>query len=108
MHIARGRDWTKMADGEREVFQIRALQKVYGEGPLAVRALDGVDLDLYRGELVVLLGPSGSGKSTFLNILGGLDRPSGGEVRFEGRSLGALDERALTRLTPRPGTARHA
>jgi putative ABC transport system ATP-binding protein len=98
MHIARGRDWTKMADGEREVFQIRALQKVYGEGPLAVRALDGVDLDLYRGELVVLLGPSGSGKSTFLNILGGLDRPSGGEVRFEGRSLGALDERALTRF----------
>jgi putative ABC transport system ATP-binding protein len=86
-----------MADGRQEVFQIRALQKVYGDGPLAVRALDGIDLDLFRAELVVLLGPSGSGKSTFLNILGGLDRPSGGEVRFEGRPLGDLDERALTR-----------
>ncbi len=87
-----------MADGNREVFQIRALQKVYGDGPLAIRALDGVDLDLFQGELVVLLGPSGSGKSTFLNILGGLDRPTSGDVLFEGRSLGALDERALTRF----------
>ncbi len=87
-----------MADGNREVFQIRALQKVYGDGPLAIRALDGVDLDLFQGELVVLLGPSGSGKSTFLNILGGLDRPTSGEVLFEGLSLGGLDERALTRF----------
>ncbi len=85
-----------MAQGRQEVFQIRALQKVYGAGAVAVRALDGIDLDLYRGELVVLLGPSGSGKSTFLNILGGLDQPTAGEVRFEGRSLGALDERGLT------------
>jgi putative ABC transport system ATP-binding protein len=87
-----------MAGQQREVFQIRALQKVYGEGPVVVRALDGIDLDLYRGELVVLLGPSGSGKSTFLNILGGLDQPSAGEVLFEGRSLTALDERGLTRF----------
>lgn len=87
-----------MVDGNREVFQIRALQKVYGDGPLAVRALDGVDLDLFQGELVVLLGPSGSGKSTFLNILGGLDRPTSGDVLFEGRPLGGLDERALTRF----------
>jgi putative ABC transport system ATP-binding protein len=86
-----------MVDGRQEVFQIRALQKVYGHGPLAVRALDGIDLDLYHGELVVLLGPSGSGKSTFLNILGGLDRPSAGEVSFEGRPMASLDERGLTR-----------
>jgi len=82
----------------REVFQIRALQKVYGTGAVAVRALDGVDLELYRGELLVLLGPSGSGKSTFLNIIGGLDRGTAGEVLFEGRRLDDLDEAGLTRF----------
>lgn len=96
VEIARGAGRTKMPEGRQEVFQIRALQKVYGQGPLGVRALDGIDLDLYRGELVVLLGPSGSGKSTFLNILGGLDQPTSGEVLLEGRSLVTLDERGLT------------
>ena len=60
------------------VFQVRGLTKVYGQGPSAVHALRGVDLDLYRHELVVLLGASGSGKSTLLNILGGLDVPTDG------------------------------
>jgi putative ABC transport system ATP-binding protein len=87
-----------MAGRGREVFQIRALQKVYGAGAVAVRALDGIDLDLYRGELLVLLGPSGSGKSTFLNIIGGLDRGTSGEVIFEGERLGDLDEAGLTRF----------
>jgi putative ABC transport system ATP-binding protein len=87
-----------MAGLGREVFQIRALQKVYGTGAVAVRALDGVDLDLYRGELLVLLGPSGSGKSTFLNIIGGLDQGTSGEVIFEGERLGDLDEAGLTRF----------
>ena len=87
-----------MAGRGREVFQIRALQKVYGLGAVAVRALDGVDLDLYRGELLVLLGPSGSGKSTFLNIIGGLDRGTSGEVIFEGERLSDFDEAGLTRF----------
>jgi len=87
-----------MAELRREVFQIRALQKVYGHGAVAVRALDGVDLELYRGELLVLLGPSGSGKSTFLNIIGGLDRGTAGEVIFEGERLDELDEAGLTRF----------
>jgi putative ABC transport system ATP-binding protein len=87
-----------MAGLRREVFQIRALQKVYGTGAVAVRALDGIDLDLYRGELLVLLGPSGSGKSTFLNIIGGLDQGSSGEVIFEGERLSDLDEAGLTRF----------
>jgi putative ABC transport system ATP-binding protein len=63
------------APGGRPVFHVRGLTKVYGEGTAEVRALDGVDLDLAEGELVVLLGPSGSGKTTLLNQLGGLDIP---------------------------------
>jgi len=80
----------------RVTFRTRGLSKVYGSGPTAVHALRGVDLELYQGELAVLLGPSGSGKSTLLNILGGLDVPSSGQVWFEGRELTAFDESALT------------
>ena len=80
----------------RPAFATRGLTKIYRTGEVAVEALRGVDLDLYEGELAVLLGPSGSGKSTLLNILGGLDRPTGGRVVFRGTDLGILDERALT------------
>lgn len=66
-------------------------------GQVQVHALRGVDLDLYRGEFVVLLGPSGSGKSTLLNILGGLDVPTSGSVIYEGQDLTAYDDAALTR-----------
>ena len=62
----------------------------------SVRALRGVDLELARGDFVVLLGPSGSGKSTLLNLLGGLDRATGGRLLFGETDLAALDERALT------------
>jgi len=79
------------------ILEGRGLTKVYGEGDIAVHALRGVDVSLWAGELVVLLGPSGSGKSTLLNILGGLDAPSTGEVRFRGRLLDAGDDAALTR-----------
>ena len=75
----------------------RGLTKVYGSGAVAVHALRGVDLDLYESELLVLLGASGSGKSTLLNILGGLDRPSDGQVRFRDLDLTACGEAALTR-----------
>ena len=75
----------------------RGLTKVYRTGDVEVHALRGVDLELYEGELVVLLGASGSGKSTLLNILGGLDRPSGGQVTFYDQVLTDFGERALTR-----------
>ena len=79
------------------VFQARGITKVYSMGGEAeVQALRGVDLDLFAGEFVVLLGPSGSGKSTLLNILGGLDVPSSGQVFFQGRELTRFDEAALT------------
>lgn len=75
----------------------RGLSKVYGSGELAVWALRDVDLDLYEGELVVLLGASGSGKSTLLNIVGGLDRPSSGQVFFDGVEVTGFNDGALTR-----------
>ena len=78
------------------VFRVRGLTKVYGEGASAVHALRGVDLDLMRHELVVLLGPSGSGKSTLLNILGGLDVPTDGQVFFKSQTLTSFSDRALT------------
>jgi putative ABC transport system ATP-binding protein len=79
------------------VFQARGLTKVYRMGEVEVHALRSVDLELYRGELVVILGPSGSGKSTLLNILGGLDAPTSGAVRFLDHELTGAGDRELTR-----------
>ncbi len=71
--------------------------KVYRTGDVEVHALRGIDLELFSGELAVLLGPSGSGKSTLLNILGGLDSPSDGQVFFRDRELSAITQSELTR-----------
>ena len=81
-----------------QVFRVRGLTKVYGTGATEVRALSGVDLDLYEGELVVLLGPSGSGKTTLLNNLGGLDVPTSGTLWYRDLDLTAADETELTRF----------
>jgi putative ABC transport system ATP-binding protein len=78
------------------VFHVRGLTKFYGEGATQVRALAGVDLDLYAGELVVLLGPSGSGKTTLLNQLGGLDLPTAGQLRYRDTDLTHATEAQLT------------
>jgi putative ABC transport system ATP-binding protein len=86
-------------DRPREpLFVARGLTKYYASGETEVRALDGVDLDLYRGELIVLLGASGSGKSTLLNILGGLDVPTSGSLSYDGMNLTSADEDELTRF----------
>ncbi len=79
------------------VFTARGVTKVYQMGEVQVHALRGVDLDLYAGELVVMLGASGSGKSTLLNILGGLDVPTAGSVRYRGEELTRADDAGLTR-----------
>ena len=84
-------------NGRKPVFQARGLTKVYHMGEVEVQALRGVDLDLFQGEFVVLLGPSGSGKSTLVNILGGLDVPSTGTVRYRDQVMTAYDDSALTR-----------
>ncbi len=78
------------------VFQARGLGKTYRTGEVEVQALRDVDLDIAAGEFIVLLGPSGSGKSTLLNILGGLDVPSTGELRFGDHQLSGASEAALT------------
>lgn len=78
------------------VFFARGLTKIYRTGDVVVEALRSLDLDLYRGELLVLLGASGSGKSTLLNILGGLDTATSGTVLFEDHDLTQMSERELT------------
>src|SRR5215216_1161279 len=80
------------------VFHVRGLARIYGEGTATVTALAGIDLDLFAGELIVLLGASGSGKSTLLNQLGGLDSPTHGTLLYRGANLAQFDEAALTRF----------
>jgi putative ABC transport system ATP-binding protein len=83
-------------NGREPVFRARGLGKVYRTGEVEVVALHDVDLDVHAGEFIVLLGPSGSGKSTLLNILGGLDAPSSGDVRFEDHALTGATDAELT------------
>jgi putative ABC transport system ATP-binding protein len=79
------------------VLSCQDLHKVYRMGEVDVRALDGIDVALRAGELLVLLGASGSGKSTLLNILGGLDTPTAGSIVFKDHDLSRADEAELTR-----------
>jgi lipoprotein-releasing system ATP-binding protein len=81
--------------------ELRGVVKDYGADEVVTRVLHGVDLALARGEFTALVGPSGSGKSTLLNLIGLLDRPTGGRIVLEGQDTGALDDRALTRCRGR-------
>ena len=80
------------------VVRAQNLRKDYGSGEGLVRAVDGIDLDVIRGETVAVMGPSGCGKSTLLHLLGGLDRPAAGELWLAGQRIDQMSERALAHL----------
>jgi putative ABC transport system ATP-binding protein len=80
------------------LYELRGVTKSYGDGSTKVDAVRDLDLTIGHGEFLAVAGPSGSGKTTLLQLLGGLDRPSAGEVRFEGHDLGSLRQAELTRL----------
>ncbi len=84
--------------GTASLVRARQLRKEYGNGEGLIRAVDSVDLDVAAGETAAVMGPSGCGKSTLLHLLGGLDRPSGGELRLGGQRIDQMSERALARL----------
>jgi putative ABC transport system ATP-binding protein len=90
-----------MTDNEQALLRTRRLSKQYGKDESLVRAVDEVDLAAGRGEAVAIMGPSGCGKSTLLHLLGGLDRPSDGELWLNGRRIDQLSERALAGLRRR-------
>ncbi|AIQ18781.1 ABC transporter ATP-binding protein [Paenibacillus sp. FSL H7-0357] len=79
-----------------QVLETKDLKKIYGSGDTAVHALDGVNLKVENGEFVAIIGTSGSGKSTLLHMLGGLDRPTSGEVTVDGKNITLLKDEELT------------
>jgi putative ABC transport system ATP-binding protein len=83
------------------VLQVRGLFKEHGQGQSLVRAVDGVDLDVPAGQMLAVMGPSGCGKSTLLHLLGGLERPTDGQVWLAGQRIDTVSERALARLRRR-------
>ncbi|MFI0357176.1 ABC transporter ATP-binding protein [Actinomadura sp. 9N407] len=84
-----------------DVLQVRDLHKEHGQGQSLVRAVDGVDLDVPTGQMLAVMGPSGCGKSTLLHLMGGLERPTYGEVRLAGRRIDNVSERGLARMRRR-------
>ena len=76
--------------------EIKGIKKHYGEGESRVEVLNGIDIEVNKGEIVVLLGPSGSGKSTLLNIIGGIDQPDSGTIMIQGKTISTLKEKDLT------------
>ena len=87
-----------MNEPQSALLRARGLGKQYGVGEALVRAVDDVDIDVARGEMLAVMGPSGCGKSTLLHLLGGLDRPTAGELSLAGRRIDRLSERALAQL----------
>ncbi len=85
-----------MVSDNNTLISINAVSRIYPMGDTQVKALDNVSLDIYRGELLVIIGPSGSGKSTLLNLIGGMDRPTFGTISVNNTDISKLSDRALT------------
>jgi putative ABC transport system ATP-binding protein len=83
------------------IVEVRGLTKIYGSGDTAVTALDHVDLSVEPGEYVAIMGPSGCGKSTLLNLVGGLDRPTSGQVLIDGVDIATMNDKKITQLRRR-------
>lgn len=81
---------------EQAIIELKEVVKEYSSGEVKIRAVDGISFEVKRGELVVVLGPSGAGKSTVLNIIGGMDRPTSGEVWIEGKNIAGFSDKELT------------
>lgn len=82
----------------KKIIEVRNVHKYFKLGETFVHALRGVSLDIYQGDFIFIIGPSGSGKSTLLHLLGALDRPTSGEVYFEGKNLADLDDEVLSAI----------
>ena len=94
--LCRGRIRQMEKEMKNCILKVKDLRKIYGSGENEVKALNGVDLEIYEGELLVILGSSGSGKSTLLNMIGGMDAPSSGSISFRGKEIGKFKDRELT------------
>lgn len=97
--------WNRITGRKRismeAVLKVEKLEKTYGTGTLSVHALKGIDLEIEKGVFYAIIGKSGSGKSTLLHLLGGLDKPTGGEIYLEGKKVSDLKERELALLRRR-------
>src|SRR3984957_20625167 len=95
------RNEAAMTNAESALLRTVGLRKEYGRDESLVRAVDDIALEVTRGETLAIMGPSGCGKSTLLHLLGGLDRPTGGELWLDGERIDRLSERGLARLRRR-------
>jgi putative ABC transport system ATP-binding protein len=93
-----GDEMTVTSLNRQVIYSLHGVARIFGDGTAQVPAVRDVDLEIDRGEFVVVVGPSGSGKTTLLQLLGTLDRPTGGEILFEGRELAQLGDRELAKL----------
>lgn len=97
MTIAETHAFPREENLPKPIISLRDVVKTYGRGELQIKALKKLSMDIYKGEIVTIMGPSGSGKSTLLNILGTMDKPTQGEVLFDGLDIAQIRERKMAK-----------